>query len=325
MKPVVTVTNIFPEAALEKLAAHCELRLNPTGNPPSAEDLKQSVSVSAGIITYLSDKMGPDIMDRAANLKIIANYGAGYNNIDVEYAHRKGIWVTNTPGILHETTADLTWALILGTARRIVPADRYTREGKFTGWQAKLFLGADVYGKTLGIIGCGEIGQAVGRRAGGFQMTVLYHQRRRLPEEVEKELGAVFTPLRDLLQRSDFVTLHVPLTGATRNLIGREELALMKPSACLIHTARGKVVDDRALVDALKSGRLAGAGLDVYENEPELTEGMTELDNLILLPHIGSATTETRERMALLAADNVLDALSGKRPRSLVPEWSGKG
>jgi glyoxylate reductase len=321
LKPIVTVTNIFPEVALEKLSPHCKLRVNNTETPPTLEELKRSSAESAALITYLSDKIGPDIIDPGKNLKIIANYGAGFNNIDVAYASQKGIWVTNTPGVLHETTADLTWAMILGMARKIVPSDRYTREGKFKGWQAKLFLGGDVYGKTLGVIGCGEIGKAVARRALGFNMRVLYHQRNRLPENVEKQLNAEFVSLDDLLRQSDFVTLHVPLTDATKYMIGKAQLEMMKPSAYLIHTARGKVVDDKALVEALKKGKLAGAALDVYENEPELTEDMTGLDNLMLLPHIGSASTETRDRMALLVSDNVLDALSGKQPRSLVPGW----
>ncbi|GJL79527.1 MAG: glyoxylate reductase [Nitrospinaceae bacterium] len=321
MKPIVTVSNIFPEIALEKLSSHCELKINNTETPPTQEDLKRSAGESAALITYLSDKIGPDIIGLGKNLKIIANYGAGFNNIDVASAREKSVWVTNTPGVLHETTADLTWAMILGIARQIVPSDRYTREGKFKGWQAQLFLGGDVYGKTLGVIGCGEIGKAVARRALGFNMRVLYHQRNRLPENVEKQLNAEFVSLDDLLKQSDFVTPHVPLTDATKYMIGKGQFEMMKPSAYLIHTARGKVVDDRALVDALKAGKLAGAALDVYENEPELTEGMTELDNLMLLPHIGSASTDTRNRMALLVADNVLDALAGKQPRSLIPGW----
>ena len=321
MKPIVTVTNSFPAIALEKLYPHCELRVNNTETPPTQEDLKRSFAESAALVTYLSDKIGPDIIDCGKNLKIIANYGAGFNNIDVAHARQKGIWVSNTPGVLHETTADLTWAMILGVARQIVPSDRYTREGKFKGWQAKLFLGGDVYGKTLGVIGCGEIGKAVARRALGLNMRVLYHQRNRLPENVEKELNAEFVSLDELLKQSDFVTLHVPLTDATKYMIGKAQLDMIKPSAYLIHTARGKVVDDRALVAVLREGKLAGAALDVYENEPELTEGMTELDNLMLLPHIGSASTDTRNCMALLVADNVLDALAGKQPRSLVPGW----
>lgn len=321
MKPIVTVTNIFPEAALEKLSFHCQLKVNNTETPHTQEELKQSASESAALITYLSDKIGPDIISQGKNLKIIANYGAGFNNIDAASASRNKIWVTNTPGVLHETTADLTWAMILGIARRIVPSDRYTREGKFKGWRAKLFLGGDVHGKTLGVIGCGEIGKAVARRALGFNMRVLYHQRNPLAENMEKRLNAEFVSLEDLLRQSDFVAVHVPLTDETRRMIGKAQLEMMKPSAYLIHAARGKVVDDKALVEALKNGKLAGAALDVYENEPELTKGMTELDNLLLLPHIGSASTDTRNRMALLAADNVLDALAGKRPRSLVSEW----
>lgn len=325
LKPIVTVTNIFPDVALEKLAPHCELRLNETENPPTHKELQDAASVSHAMMTYLSDQIGPDIIERGTRLKIIANLGAGYNNIDVACAASKGIWVTNTPGVLHETTADLTWAMILAAARRIVPADRYSREGKFKGWQAKLFLGGDVHGKTLGVIGCGEIGQAVIRRASGFQMRVLYYRRNRLPREVEERLGAVYAPVKDILAQSDFVTLHAPLTEETRYMIGREEIALMKDSAYLIHASRGKIVDDKALVDALRQGKLAGAALDVYENEPELTPGMTELDNLVLLPHIGSASVETRDRMALIVAENVLEALQEKRPSCVVPDYPPRG
>ena len=321
MKPIVTVSNIFPQVALDRLDPECQLRTNESGKSSTAEDLGRMAAESEAVITYLSDKIDRSIIDRGAKLKIIANYGAGFNNIDVNYARVKGVWVTNTPGVLHETTADLTWAMILGAARRIVPADRFTREGKFHGWGAKMFLGGDVYGKTLGIVGCGEIGRAVAQRAFGFSMRVLYHQRNRLPQSEEKRLGAEFVSLKQLLQESDFITLHVPLTEETKYMIGKEEIELMKPTACFIHTARGKVVDDKALVEALRERRIAGAALDVYENEPELTDGMTKLDNLLLLPHIGSASVETRDRMALLVAENVLDALAGNTPRNLVPGW----
>jgi len=319
VKPIVTVTNMFPEAALEKLGPHCDLRTNQTENPPAAQDLKKYASESMVIVTYLTDRIDRDIINCAENLKLIANYGAGFNNIDVAHAVKKGIWVTNTPGVLHETTADLTWAMILGAARRIVPSDRFTRESRFRGWQAKMFLGGDIYGKTLGIIGCGEIGQAVARRASGFNMRVLYCNRNQLP--AEKALNATYAPLEELLRQSDFVTVHVPLSEQTQHMIGKKQFLMMKPTAYIIHTARGKVVDDQALVEALKEGEIAGAALDVYENEPALTEGMTELENLMLLPHIGSASHETRDRMADLVADNVLDALEGKTPRCLVPSW----
>ena len=319
MKPIVTVTNIFPQVALDKLSSECDLKINRTSL--TKEELKQKVSGSDAVISYLTDRIDQDIIDRGTKLKIIANYGAGFNNIDVTYASERGIWVTNTPNVLHETTADLTWAMILGTARRIIPADRYTRESKFQGWGAQLFLGGDVYEKTLGIIGLGEIGRSVARRAIGFNMRTLYHQRNRLPKEEEKKLNVEYATFEKILRESDFLTLHVPLTEETEYMIGNDEIALMKKTAYLIHTARGKVIDDYALVAALREDRLAGAALDVYEDEPELTEGMRELDNLMILPHIGSASFETRDKMALLVADNILDALEGKTPRSLVPGY----
>ena len=319
MKPIVTVTNVFPQVALDKLSSECDLKINRTSL--TKEELKQKISGSDAVISYLTDRIDQDIIDRGTKLKIIANYGAGFNNIDVTYASERGIWVTNTPNVLHETTADLTWAMILGTARQIVSADRYTREGKFQGWGAKLFLGGDVYEKTLGIIGLGEIGRSVARRAIGFNMRTLYHQRNRLPKEEEKKLNVEYATFEKILRESDFLTLHVPLTEETEYMIGNDEIALMKKTAYLIHTARGKVIDDYALVAALREDRLAGAALDVYEDEPELTEGMRELDNLMILPHIGSASFETRDKMALLVADNILDALEGKTPRSLVPGY----
>jgi len=319
MKPIVTVTNIFPQVALDKLSSECDLKINRTSL--TKDELKQKVSGSDAVISYLTDRIDQDIIYRGTKLKIIANYGAGFNNIDVTYASERGIWVTNTPNVLHETTADLTWAMILGTARQIVSADRYTREGKFQGWGAKLFLGGDVYEKTLGIIGLGEIGRSVARRALGFNMRTLYHQRNRLPKEEEKKLNVEYATFEQILRESDFLTLHVPLTEETEYMIGNDEIALMKKTAYLIHTARGKIIDDYALVAALREGRLAGAALDVYEDEPELTEGMRELDNLMILPHIGSASFETRDKMALLVADNILDALEGKTPRSLVPGY----
>lgn len=322
MKPVVSITNRFPEAAIEKLSSRFQVQTNQTDDSPAFETLKELAEGSDALVTFLSDKIDSDIIDLGKNLKLIANYGAGFNNINVRFASEKNIWVTNTPGVLHETTADLTWAMILGSARRIVPSERFTRENKFKGWKSDLFLGGDVYGKTLGVIGCGEIGRAVARRAIGFNMRVLYHQRNQLSSAMERQLRAEFVSLDRLLQESDFVTLHVPLTEETRYMIGADEMQLMKDSAYLIHTARGKVVDDKALLEALKTGRLAGAALDVYEDEPALTEGMTEIDNLMLLPHIGSASVETRDKMALLVADNVIDALGGKEPRSLVPGWN---
>jgi glyoxylate reductase len=322
MKPIVTVTHNFPDVALEKLRSRAEVLYNDSGNSLSAADLIDRAGKSDAMVSYLTDKIDSAVLDAGGDhLKIVANYGAGFNNIDIAHAQKKNIWVSNTPGVLHETTADLTWAMMLGIARRIVESDRFTREGKFHGWQGDMFLGGDVHGKTLGVIGCGEIGAAVARRALGFDMRVLYHQRKRLPEAEEQKLNARFVPLEKLLKESDFITLHVPLTGETKNMIGAEQLAMMKPTAYLIHAARGKVVDDQALVDALKNKTIAGAALDVFENEPALTDGMTDLDNLIILPHIGSASVATRDTMALLVVDNLFDALDGKTPRTLIPNW----
>jgi glyoxylate reductase len=322
VKPTVTVTHNFPEVALEKLRSRAEVIYNDSGNSMNSTDLIDRAGKSQALISYLTDKIDAAVIDAGGkHLKIISNYGAGFNNIDVAHAQKKNIWVSNTPGVLHETTADLTWAMMLGIARRIVEGDSFTRQGKFHGWQADMFLGGDVYGKTLGVIGCGEIGKAVARRALGFDMRVLYNQRKRLPAAEEKKLNARFVALDELLRESDFVTLHVPLADETKFMIGEDQLAMMKPTAYLIHAARGKVVDDRALVSALKNKTIAGAALDVFENEPELTEGMTDLDNLIILPHIGSASVATRDTMALLVVDNVFDALDGKTPRTLIPGW----
>ena len=231
MKPIVTVTNVFPEKALKKLNPHCDLRTNQTEHPISTSDLERIASESVVMVTYLSDKIDAGIIDKGQNLKLIANYGAGFNNIDVGHAAGKKIWVTNTPGVLHETTADLTWAMILGSARKIIPADRFTRENKFKGWSANMYLGGDVFGKTLGVIGLGEIGSAVARRAAGFNMKVLYFNRNRIPEATEKVLNAEFVTLEDLLQKSDFVTVHTPLTEQTKNMIGRKQFLMMKPTA----------------------------------------------------------------------------------------------
>ncbi|MGC8842726.1 MAG: 2-hydroxyacid dehydrogenase, partial [bacterium] len=242
----------------------------------------------------------------------------GYDNIDVKEATRRKIMVTNTPGVLTETTADLTFALILATARRLVEADKFTRSGKWKSWGPMLFLGRDVYGATLGIIGMGRIGQAVARRAKGFNMKIIYYSRRR-NEEAEKELGAEYRELHSLLKEADIITIHTPLTEETYHLIGEKELSLMKPSAILINTARGAVVDQRALFKALKEKRIFGAGLDVYEKEPiDADDPLLELDNVVVLPHIGSATVETRGRMARMAAENLLAGLRGEIPQNLV-------
>ena len=319
MKPIVSVTNVFPEVGLDVLRPNCELHMNESGNRPGREDLARMAKNSQGIITYLSDKIDGNMIDNGQNLQVIANCAAGFNNIDFAHAEAKGIWVTNTPNVLHETTADLTWAMILGAARRIISADRFTREGHFKGWEAKLFLGYDVHGKTLGVIGCGEIGSAVARRAIGFDMKVLYYQRHRISEKDELRINAAYVPLNELLKESDFITLHLPLNIDSLYMIRKEQFTMMKKTTFLINAARGQVVDDRALLDAVRTGTIAGAALDVYECEPDITKGLLEEERILVLPHIGSASYATRDRMAIVAAENVLDVLIRKQiPRTPV-------
>ena len=286
-----------------------------TGDPPiDRQKLLGSIADKEGLLCTITDRIDAELMDCAPALKVIANFGVGFEHIDVAAATQRGIPVTNTPGVLTDTTADVAFALILATARRIVEGDRRIREGKFQYWAPLLFLGQEVSGKTLGIIGMGRIGQAVARRAAGFGMKIIYHSRTRLAPSQEQELKAFAAPLETLLREADFVSLHVPLTPQTRHLIGAPELALMKPSAYLINTARGPLVDEAALVAALRQGQIRGAGLDVYEKEPELSPGLAGLDNVVLLPHVGSATIETRTRMAMMAAENLLAALRGETP-----------
>ena len=303
----------------------------PEDRPIGREELLRVVRGKDGLLTLLTEVIDGQVMEAAGpQLRVIANMAVGYNNIDVKEASRRGVAVTNTPGVLTETTADLAWALMLAVCRRVVEADRFVREGRFTGWSPTLFLGSDVWGRVLGVVGMGRIGRAVARRARGFQMQVLYFSRRRLPPSEEQELGAQYRPLEALLRESDVVTLHVELNETTRHLIDRRALALMKPTAFLINTSRGPVVDEAALVEALREGRLAGAGLDVFEREPELHPGLAELPNVVLLPHIASASLDTRSRMARMAAENLLAALAGRRPAHIVnPEvlsgWPSSG
>ena len=284
------------------------------------EEMMHKVEDVNAIITQLRDSIDREFIDRGKNLKIIANYAVGYNNIDVAYATQKSIYVTHTPGVLTEATADLTWALILSVVRRVVESDKFVREGKFTGWKPELLLGYDLYGKTIGIVGMGRIGQAVARRALGFGMEVIYHNRHKLPEDIEKKYNATYSDLDTLFKVSDIVSLHTPLTGDTYHLVDKSRLELMKPTAFLINTSRGQVIDEEALLEVLKNERIKGAGLDVYENEPIITPGLLDLRNVVLTPHTGSATRETRENMGIMVAENVIKALNNEIPPNLVPE-----
>ena len=314
----VFVTRIIPDEGLKLILENCDAEVWQAETPPPKEIIIEKIKDCEGILTLLTDKIDAEIMDKAPKLRIISNYAVGYDNIDVKSATQRGIMVTNTPGVLTETTADLAFALILATARRIVEADKFTRSGKWKSWGPMLFLGRDVYGATLGIIGLGRIGQAVARRAKGFNMKVIYYSRKR-KEDVERELGVEYRELHSLLREADIVSIHTPLTEETYHLIGEKELSLMKPTAILINTARGAVVDQKALYKALKERRIFGAGLDVYEKEPiDADDPLLELDNVVLLPHIGSASVETRGRMARMAAENLLAGLRGEKPPNLV-------
>lgn len=314
----VLVTGNLPDDILAPIVEKYNVSLHPHDRPMEFEALMASIGDKHGLLSMITDRVDHALLARAPHLRIVANFGVGYNNIDVEAASARNIMVTNTPGVLTDATADLAMALILAVGRRVVESDIHTRAGNFNFWSPFYFLGHEVSGKTLGIIGMGRIGQAVTRRAAGFNMPVLYHNRQRLASEVEKKFNARFTDLKTLLQESDFVSLHVPLTSETRHMIGPWELSLMKPEAFLINTSRGPVVDEQALVAALQQGIIAGAGLDVYENEPVLSPGLVELSNVVLLPHVGSATVETRRRMGTTAVENLLAGLEGRVPPNCI-------
>ncbi|MFH1550832.1 MAG: D-glycerate dehydrogenase [Planctomycetota bacterium] len=314
----VFVTRAMLEDGLDLLRKNgVDVTVNPLERSMTKSELVEAVKDADGLICLLSDPIDGEVFEAGERLAVCANYAVGYNNIDIAAATGRGIFVTNTPGVLTQATADLTWALLLAITRRIVEGDRYMREGKFSGWGPKLLLGGDISGKTLGIIGAGRIGQAVGKRAAGFGMRMIYCGPCERPE-FEAEAGAKRVEMKELLRKSDYVTLHVPLTDDTKRLMNEEQLRLMKKGAYLINTSRGAVIDEDALVKVLREGHLAGAGLDVYEREPKLSRGLAELDNVVLAPHIGSASTETRRRMSVMAGKNVLAVFEGEVPPNCI-------
>jgi len=318
MNKRILVTGRLPQDIMTALSKKYEAVINIEDKPFDRQKLLDGIKDKEGLLSMITDTVDEEVLDRADHLKMIAQFGVGYNNINVTAATRRGIPVSNTPGVLTDATAELAFALILAISRRLVEGDRMTREGRFRCWAPMLFLGREVTGKTLGVIGMGKIGKAVAQRARCFNMPILYHNRSRMSKSEEKELMAKYVDMKTLLSQADFITLHVPLTDQTRHLIGSQELSLMKPTAYLINTSRGPVVDEQALLETLRNGKIGGAGLDVYENEPALTPGLVELDNVILLPHVGSGTLETRFRMANMAAENLIAGLSGKVPPNLV-------
>ncbi len=320
-KPKVYITRRIPERAFEILREHAELKVWDSDLPVPREVLLREVADVDGLLCLLTEKVNAELLDAAPRLKVVSNMAVGFDNIDVAECTRRGIPVGNTPGVLTEATADLTWALLLAAARRIKEGIDYVREGRWVTWGPLLLLGQDVYGATIGIIGMGRIGTAVARRAKGFNMRILYHDVRR-NEAAETELGAVFVDLDTLLRESDFITIHTDLNPMTYRLINRDALAKMKPTAVLINAARGPIVDTEALYEALREGRIFAAALDVTDPEPlPADHPLLQLPNCIVVPHIGSATVTTRNRMAELAALNILAGLRGERlPHCVNPE-----
>lgn len=341
MRPQVFVTHQLPQPVMDRLGSVCDVYIGVTHGELDRQALLDGVREADGLVCLLTDQVDREVITAATKLRVIANVAVGFNNIDVTTAHGRGIFVTNTPDVLTDATADLTWALILAVTRRLVESDSFVRAGKFTGWDFQMLLGTGLSGKTLGIVGYGKIGRAVARRATGFGMNVIYCGRDDIAYRDDPQHNALMAArpsitgtlnqsaridglaarrvtFNQMIEVSDILTLHVPLAATTKHLINAATFSRMKPSAYLINTARGPVVDEAALVEALQMGGIAGAGLDVYEREPEVNPSLLAMLNVVLLPHIGSATSETRIAMAMLAVENVIEALSGRQPRNTV-------
>ena len=314
---ILVAREVFPEV-LERLRQHFEVDDNQADAVLGVEGLKVRLADKAGALTAATDPVTAEVIAAAPQLKAICNFAVGYNNIDLAACTRAGVMATNTPGVLDDTTADLAWALLMATARRLPAAERWLRNGEWKGWQFIQWLGSDIHHATLGILGMGRIGQTVARRALGFDMKVIYHNRTPLAADQASAIRATWVDKETLLREADFLVLMLPYSPATHHSIGAAELALMKPTAHLINVARGGIVDDEALILALRQRRLSGAGLDVFEGEPKFNPGFLELDNVALTPHIGSSSAATRMAMAMTAADNLIAALSGHQPPNLL-------
>ena len=319
-KPRVFVSRFIAQEALGKITQASEMELWPDELPPPYEVLLEKIQGIEGLLSLLSDKIDANLMDSAPKLKVVSNLAVGYDNISIAEATKRHIVVGNTPEVLTETTADLTFALLMSAARRVVEADSYTRKGQWKTWGPMILLGQDIHHATLGIVGLGRIGAEVARRARGFNMKVLYYDKVRRSEEEERQLGVEYVPeLTKLLAVSDFITVHAPLLPETRHLIGADEFAMMKPTAVFVNTSRGPLVDQKALYEALKSGQIFAAGIDVTEVEPiSPDDPLLTLDNIIITPHIASGSFTTRKNMALMAAENLLAGLRGEMPPNCV-------
>jgi glyoxylate reductase len=316
-KPKVFATHGLFDVARQILQKSCDVQYWTKPGRPPREEVLQQVKEKEGLICLLTEKVDEDLLREAPNLRIAANVAVGFDNIDVAACSKRGVAATNTPGVLDETTADFAWTLLMAVARRLSEAEALARSGNWKNWDLDQLVGTDVWGKTLGIVGFGRIGRAVARRASGFQMKVIYTDAVRPAEEVEKELKVEFREMNALLAESDFISVHVPLLPETRGLVDLPKFHRMKPTAFLINTSRGPVVDEAALVAALESGKIAGAGLDVYENEPFIHPGLKRA-NVVLAPHIASASLETRTKMACIAAENVVALFTGQRPPNVL-------
>jgi len=317
-KASVYITRMIPQENIDELRKHFDVDVNPEDRALTKPELKQKAKGRDAIVSLITDTIDGELMDAAGpQCKIIANYAVGVNNFDLAAATKRGVILTNTPGVLDDATATHTIALLLATARRLAEADKFVRDGKWKGWAPMFFIGLDVDRRTLGIAGMGRIGSNVARKAKGFDMRIIYADVRRNPQ-VEKEVGATYVDKETLLKESDFLTLHVPLMPETHHYIGEKELKLMKRTAVLINACRGPVVDENALLRALQEKQIWAAGLDVFENEPEIVPGLTKLDNVVLVPHIASATTETRINMGKIAVNNVIKVLNGHPPDTCV-------
>jgi glyoxylate reductase len=317
-KPKLFSTHILFEGPRKKLGEQFDVEYWTGEDRPSREEFLKRVVDKDALVCLLTEKIDDEILDAAGpNLRIVANVAVGYDNIDVPACTKRNVAVTNTPGVLDETTADFTWTLLMAIARRLVEADHMARSGAWKKWNLDQLCGTDIWGKTLGIVGFGRIGRAVARRASGFRMRVIYNSTSRAPLDIEKELSAEFMPRDAVFRQADFVSLHVPLNSATRGLMGPTEFSEMKSSAFLINTTRGPVVQEAALIDALERGVIAGAALDVFEREPIIPDGLRR-DNVVLAPHLGSASVETRTKMAMIAAENAAALFSGERPPTIL-------
>ena len=316
-KAKIFATHPLFEEARAIIDADCDVEYWAQPERPPREEIQRRVKEKEGLVCLLTDRIDEDFLRAAPKLRIVANVAVGYDNVDVPACTKRGVVATNTPGVLDETTADFAWTLLMAVARRLVEGDTYVRSGNWKGWNLDQMCGSDVWGKTLGVIGFGRIGRALARRAAGFKMRILYTATKQAPPEIEKEFGAEFRDLNTLLAESDFVSLHVPLNSDTRGLLNGPKFFRMKPTAFVINTARGPVIDEAALVHALESGKIAGAALDVFEQEPFIHPGLKR-SNVIMAPHMGSASVETRSKMAAMAAQNVIALFRGQRPPNML-------